>query len=139
MRVEVTRINDAFLMQAVNADGNTLLMDASVQAGGSNAGFRPTELLLAAAGGCSSIDIIEILKKQRQPLQSLKVIIEGEREKDVVPSFFRKIHLHYVLQGNLDKGKVQRAIELSTQKYCSVIKTLEHVAVITYSMEIVND
>jgi putative redox protein len=136
MKIEVRRVNDAFLMEAENADGNKLFMDASPAIGGVNGGFRPTELLLAAAGGCSSIDIIEILKKQKQPLQELKVTIEGEREKDVIPSLFRKIHLHYTLKGDLDKGKVERAISLSTQKYCSVIKTLEHVAKITHSYSI---
>jgi putative redox protein len=136
MKIEIKRINDAVLMEAVNEAGNKIMMDGSHDIGGVNGGFRPTQLLLAAAGGCSSIDVIEILKKQKQPLEDLKVTIEGEKERDVVPSLFRKIHLHFTLKGNLDKDKVERAINLSAEKYCSVIKTLEHVATVTHSYEI---
>lgn len=138
MKIEVKRINDAVLMEAVNETGNTIMMDGSHDIGGVNGGFRPTQLLLAAAGGCSSIDVIEILRKQKQPLEDLRVTIEGEKEKDVVPSLFRKIHLHFTLIGNLDKDKVERAVNLSAEKYCSVIKTLEHVATVTHSFSIEN-
>jgi putative redox protein len=138
MKVEIKRINDAVLFEAVNETGNTFHIDGSSDIGGVNGGFRPTQLLLAAAGSCSSIDVIEILKKQKQPLEDLKVTIEGEKEKGVVPSLFRKIHLHFTLKGNLDKEKVERAINLSAEKYCSVIKTLEHVATVTHSYSIEN-
>jgi putative redox protein len=138
MKVEIKRINDAVLFEAVNESGNKFTIDGSHDIGGVNGGFRPTQLLLVAAGSCSSIDVIEILKKQKQPLEDLKVTIEGEKEKGVVPSLFRKIHLHFTLKGNLDKDKVERAIKLSAEKYCSVIKTLEHVATVTHSYEIVD-
>jgi putative redox protein len=137
MKIELCRINDAVLMEAVNEDGNKIVIDGSPDIGGVNGGIRPTQLLLAAAGSCSSIDVIEILKKQRQPLEDLKVIVEGEKEKGVIPSLFRKVHLHFILKGNLDNEKVEKAIKLSTEKYCSVIKTLEHVAEVTSSFEIV--
>jgi putative redox protein len=136
MKIEIQRINNATLMEATNEDGAKLILDGSPDVGGVNGGLRPMQLLLAAAGGCSSIDIIEILKKQKQPLEDLHVSVEGDRDKDKVPSLFKKIHLHFTLKGNLEKEKVERAINLSMEKYCSVVKTLEKTAVVTSSYEI---
>ena len=136
MKIEIKRINSATLMEATNEDGAKLILDGSPDVGGVNGGLRPMQLLLAAAGGCSSIDIIEILKKQKQPLEDLHVTVEGERDKNEVPSLFKKIHLHFSLKGNLEKEKVERAINLSMEKYCSVVKTLEKTAVVTSSYEI---
>ena len=96
------------------------------------------QLLAAGAGGCSSIDVIGILKKQRQNLVDIEVVVNAEREPDSVPSLFTSIHIHYILTGNLDKNKVESAINLSLQKYCSVVKTLEKTATITSSYEIRN-
>lgn len=136
MKIEIQRINNATLMEATNEDGAKLIMDGSLDIGGVNGGLRPMQLLLAAAGGCSSIDVIEILKKQKQPLEDLHVSVEGGRDKNEVPSLFKKIHLHFTLKGNLEKEKVERAINLSIEKYCSVVKTLEKTAVVTHSYEI---
>ncbi len=136
MKIEIQRINNATLMEAVNEDGAKLIMDGSPDVGGVNGGLRPMQLLLAAAGGCSSIDVIEILKKQKQPLEDLHVSVEGGRDKNEIPSLFKKIHLHFTLKGNLDAEKVKRAVSLSMEKYCSVAKTLEKTAVITHSFEI---
>lgn len=97
------------------------------------------QLLLVAAASCSSIDIISILKKQKQPLKDIKITVQGEREKDKVPSLFTDIHIHYKLFGDLNEDKVKRAINLSIEKYCSVSKTLEVTAKITTSYEIIND
>ena len=94
------------------------------------------QLLLAAMGGCSSIDVINILKKQKQPLRDIKVTVTGEREKDAVPSLYTDVNAHFKLYGNLDKDKVAKAVSLSVEKYCSVAKTLETNAKITYSIEI---
>lgn len=95
------------------------------------------QMLLAAMGGCSAIDIINILKKQKQDLKDLKITVTGEREKDLIPSLFETVHAHYKFFGNLDKEKVEKAIKLSVEKYCSVSKTLEKTANITYSFEII--
>ena len=97
----------------------------------------PCKCCLAAMGGCSSIDVINILKKQKQPLRDFKVTITGEREKDVVPSLFTEVHAHFRLYGDLDAEKVQKAIVLGVEKYCSVAKTLEYKARITHSFEII--
>jgi putative redox protein len=123
-------------MEAVNEDGNSLLMDGSVAIGGSNKGMRPTQLLLSAVGGCSAIDIISILKKQKQVIESFEIIVDGEKENVLEYSLFRKIHMRYILKGTIDKEKAIRAAQLSIEKYCSVSKTLEPTAEITWSVHV---
>ena len=138
IRIELNRLNDAFHFSAQNENKNTVHLDASPDIGGTNQGMRPMQMLLAAMGGCSAIDIINILKKQRQNLKDLKITVTGEREKDVVPSLFQTVHAHYKFFGDLDKEKVEKAINLSVEKYCSVSKTLEKSGTkITYTFEIV--
>lgn len=132
-------MDDAYHLEARNEEGRTIETDGSPAIGGSNKGMRPMQLLMAAAGSCSSIDIISILKKQKQELKDLNVEITAEREKDKVPSLFTEIHLHYKLSGNLDENKVKRAVDLSVDKYCSVVKTLEKTAKVTWSFEIINN
>ena len=139
IKIELNRLNDGFHMEAANEQGNSIQMDASPEIGGTNQGMRPMQLLLAAMGGCSSIDLINILKKQKQPLKDLKVTVTGDREKDVVPSLYTEVHAHFILFGDLDKDKVQKAVSLSVEKYCSVAKTLEKTAKVTYSFEIINN
>ncbi|WP_027003210.1 OsmC family protein [Hugenholtzia roseola] len=139
MKIQIQRRNEAFLMEARNENGNTLLMDnAAAYATPNQAqGLSPMQLLLAAIGGCSTIDIISILEKQRQPLVDIQIEIEGARA-DTIPKVFEKINLHYTLFGNLDPEKVRKAIELSLEKYCSVSKMLEKTAEIAYSFSIKN-
>ncbi|MEO5975696.1 MAG: OsmC family protein [Chryseolinea sp.] len=137
MKIELNRLNDGFHMEARNEYGNSVQMDASAEIGGTDQGMRPMQLLLAALGGCSSIDIINILKKQKQPLKDIKVTITGEREKDVNPSLFVEAHVHFKFFGELDEDKVQKAVVLGVDKYCSVGKTLAYKAKITHSFEIV--
>ncbi len=136
VKIEINRLNDNFHMEAVNEQGAKVQMDASPDVGGENLGMRPMQMLLAAMGGCSSIDVINILKKQKQPLRDIKVTVTGEREKDVVPAVYTEVHAHFKLFGDLDKEKVARAVNLGVEKYCSVAKTLEANAKITYSIEI---
>jgi len=93
--------------------------------------------LLAAAGGCSAIDVVGILKKQRQNPDDLKIEVTGERLNVKEYSEFKSINIHFILKGDLDEKKVSRAIDLSLNKYCSVSKTLEKTAKITSSFEIV--
>ncbi|NJN27439.1 MAG: OsmC family protein [Cyclobacteriaceae bacterium] len=138
MKIKLKRLDDAYHLEASNEEGCTIETDGSPAIGGGNKGMRPMQLLLAAAGSCSSIDIISILKKQKQELKDLQVEVNGEREANVVPSLFTDVHLHYILSGALDDTKVKRAIELSVDKYCSVVKILEKTAKVTYSYEIIN-
>lgn len=137
MKITIQRLNDDVHMEAVNEDGVTVHMDGTPDIGGKNLGFRPMQMLLAAAGGCSSIDIIGILKKQRQKLDDFKVEVTGERVSLGDYTEFKTVHLHYILSGELDEKKVEKAIGLSLNKYCSVTKTLEKTAKISCSFEIV--
>jgi putative redox protein len=137
IKIEINRLNDGFHMEALNEQGNSVHIDASPDIGGENNGMRPMQLLLAAMGGCSSIDIINILKKQRQDLKDIKITVTGEREKDAVPSLYTEVHAHVKLFGNLDRDKAEKAVALSVEKYCSVAKTLEKTAKVTYSFEII--
>lgn len=136
MKVEIRRINDAFHLEATNELGNKVHIDASTDMGGSDLAFRPMQLMLAAIGGCSSIDVISILQKQRQEVTDYHVTIEAERQKDSVPALFTTVHLHFALKGNLEKEKVEKAINLSVDKYCSVVKIMEKTATITHSFSI---
>lgn len=135
--ITIQRLNDAVHMEAKNEDDVTIRMDGTPDIGGINGGFRPMQMLLAAAGGCSAIDVVGILKKQRQNPDDLKIEVTGDRIKVDDYSEFRSIHLHFILTGELDEKKVARAIDLSLTKYCSVSKTLEKTAKITSSFEIV--
>ncbi len=136
MKINLKRIDNDFNLEARNDEGNTLLMDGSKEIGGNEKGMRPMQLLLAALGGCSSIDIVSILRKQKQELDSLEIEINGERdvEENKEYSIFKTIEVHFILKGNVDKDKVERAVKLSMEKYCSVGKTLEPTATITYKV-----
>lgn len=138
IKIELNRLNDAFHFSASNDNGNTVHLDASPDIGGTNQGMRPMQMLLAAMGGCSAIDVINILRKQRQELKDLKITVTGEREKDAVPALYETVHAHFRFFGNLDPDKVEKAINLSIEKYCSVSRTLEKAgAKITHSFEII--
>jgi len=136
MKINIHRVNDAYHFEAKNESGAKLHLDASPDIGGENKGFRPTEALIASLGGCSGIDVLMILKKQKQQIDDFKVEIEAEREKDKTPSLFSTIHLKFILKGKIDKDKLERAIELSIEKYCTVAKIIEKTAKITSSYKI---
>lgn len=137
IKIELKRLNDAFHFEAANENGNKVHIDASPDIGGTNQGMRPMQMLLAAMGGCSAIDIVNILKKQKQTLTDIQVTVTGEREQGAVPSLFTEVHAHYKLFGALDRDKADKAVSLSVDKYCSVAKTLEKTARVTYSFEII--
>jgi putative redox protein len=137
MRIDINRLNDGFHLEAVNETGNTVHMDASPDIGGTGKGMRPMQLLLTALGACGTIDIINILKKQRQPLDDIKITVTGEREPGAVPAPFIAAHIHFRLFGKLDADKVQKAVSLSVEKYCSVAETIKKTTEITYSFEII--
>ena len=138
MKITINRLDDAYHLQAVNEDGCTVETDGALQIGGGNKGMRPMQLMLVSAGSCSSIDVITILKKQKQPLEDIRVEISAEREQNKVPALFTKIHIHFLLKGDLDEQKVKKAIALSMEKYCSAVKILEKTAEVTSGYEIIN-
>lgn len=111
-------------MEAVDEQGHKVLMDSSVENGGKNNGVRPMQMLLMGLGGCSAIDVVMILKKQRQEITDFRIEIEAEREKGKEPSLWEKAHIVFYISGNVDADKASRAVELSMNKYCSVAETL---------------
>jgi putative redox protein len=136
MKINLKRIDHDFNIEAVNEEGNSVLIDGSKEIGGHGKGLRPMQLLLAALGGCSTIDIIAILRKQKQELESIEIEVYGDREPVGIEgySLFKTIEVHFKLKGKVDKDKVERAVKLSMEKYCSVTKTLEPTAKITYKI-----
>ena len=100
-------------------------MDAGENIGGHNKGVRPMQMLIMGLGGCSAIDVVLILKKQRQVIENFEISIDAEREKDKEPALWENIEVHFKLKGQIDKEKAERAVQLSMEKYCSVSKTLE--------------
>ena len=122
--IQVNRVNGDFGFEAEDANGHLFRLDTSDETGGINFGFRPMQSLLAALGGCSGIDVVSILKKQRFTIEDFSMRIQGEREKGKEPSLWETIHIDFELRGNMDQDKAERACALSINKYCSVAETL---------------
>jgi putative redox protein len=119
-----------------SGSGHSIVMDASPDDGGRNLGVRPMETVLLGLGGCTAIDVMLILQKARQQVEDCSVEISAERAAEV-PKVFTKIHLHYRVKGrDLSAKHVERAINLSAEKYCSVTKMLEKTARITHDFEL---
>lgn len=138
MQVELVRIDDAFHFEAQGMSGVPVQIDAAEDIGGHNVGARPMELLLMGLGGCTAIDVLLIMKKQRQIVEDLQISVSGEREKvegtQMTP--FRKIYIHFKFKGNIQEDKAQKAIEMSMEKYCSATAQFSSSAEITHSFEI---
>ncbi len=118
--------------------GHTVLMDGAPEAGGENLGPRPMEMVLMGVGGCTTFDIVAILKKSRQDIKDCVVEVEAERAV-IDPKVFTTIHMHFTLTGkNLDKQKVERAINLSSEKYCSASIMLKNTVAITHDFKIID-
>ncbi|MCB0521701.1 MAG: OsmC family protein [Lewinellaceae bacterium] len=137
MQITLKRLNNDVLFQCTNEDGNTTLTEGSPDIGGTGQGIRPMQLLLMSLASCSGIDVVMILKKLRQPLEDIQVEVNGERDTENVPPVFKKIHLHFILQGDLNEEKVAKAIGLSVDKYCSVARMLEKTAAISWDFELI--
>ncbi len=118
---------------------HAILMDGAPEGGGRNLGPRPMELVLLGTGGCTAYDVIHILKKGRQLITDCVVEIEAERATED-PKVFTNIHFHFVVTGkSLKPEQVERAIELSAEKYCSASIMLGKTADITHDFEIVQE
>lgn len=123
-KIILERKEGDFGFVAMDEKGHLLQTDSSIQNGGGDAGFRPMQLLLAALGSCSAIDMVTILKKQKQVLSNLKIEIVGERETGVIPALWKSVSVSFYLDGNIDTEKAEKAAALSMEKYCSVAETL---------------
>ncbi len=122
--IQLSRVNGDFGFVATDQNGHSIKMDSSPESGGENFGVRPMQTLLMGLGGCSAIDVISILKKQRQEVVDYKMTISGEREAGKEPSLWKDITVEFHLYGDIDPDKASRAVDLSMNKYCSVAATL---------------
>lgn len=124
VHVEVLRVSNDFGFEGKDASGHTVKMDSSPESGGHNFGVRPMQMLLMGLGGCSGIDIVSILKKQKQHLDGFRILIEGERQPGKDPTLWKEVRIIFELKGLVDQEKAIRACSLSIEKYCSVAATL---------------
>ena len=124
MKITLQRKSDGSGTTAFDASGNPIDLYLPENAGGNATGIRPMQLLILGLAGCSAVDILLILKKQRQQVDDFRIEIEAEREADKEPALWQKAHLIFHFSGKVEATKAQRAIELSMDKYCSVAETL---------------
>ena len=128
---------DGLLMVGKSDSGHTITMDGPPESGGENLGVRPMEMLLLGVAGCTMIDVVTTLKKMRQDLSHLETKISAERATDH-PKVFTNIHIQFILKGqNLDEKKVDKAITLSAEKYCSASIMLGETATISHDFEVI--
>ncbi|MDQ2106128.1 OsmC family protein [Azospirillum isscasi] len=128
---------DGKMFVGESGSGHAVIMDGAPEAGGRNLGIRPMEMLLIGMGGCTCFDVVMILEKGRQAITDCVAEIEAERAA-TDPKVFTKIHVHFVVTGRgLDPAKVERAIALSAEKYCSASIMLGATAAITHDFAIV--
>jgi putative redox protein len=131
------RLVEGMTFLGESESGHAVVMDARPEFGGRNLGPSPMEMTLMGMGGCTSIDVVSILRKARQDVQGCEAEVNAEKASDY-PTVFTKIHVHFVVTGRgLSPKKVQNAIDLSAHKYCSVSIMLGKTAEITHDFEIV--
>lgn len=137
MQARVKWVEEVLFM-GQSGSGHTVMMDGPEEVGGRNLAARPMEMLLMGLGGCSTFDVVSILKKSRQSVTGCEVEIRSERA-DTEPKVFTKIDLHFIVTGeNLKESAVQRAVSLSAEKYCSASIMLERAGVaVSHSYSIV--
>lgn len=141
-KISISYDKTADTFSATDEHDNRIVFKADrehVASGMASAGksLSPMLGLLMAMGACSGIDVVMILKKQRQDIENLMIIVEGVRETDRTPALWESAHLHYVLSGRLDEVNVEKAVALSIDKYCSVAETLRRAGcAITYSISV---
>ena len=131
LSVRLDRIGTAAFEATAIDSGGTLVVDGSPEIGGEGRGMRPMELLLSALASCSAMDVVSILRQQREPLESLRIEIEGDR-KDATPAPFTAVRMVFVANAQVDAHKLERAVKLAVEKYCSVGATLDPSVAVTW-------
>ncbi|MCW8956620.1 MAG: OsmC family protein [Gammaproteobacteria bacterium] len=122
-----------------SGSGHSIVMDGAPDSGGRNLAARPMEMVLMGMGGCTAFDVVTILKKARQPIDDCIVELSAERAEDI-PKIFTKIHVHYIVKGRgLSEKQVEKAVNLTAEKYCSVSIMLAKSAEITHDFKIVEE
>jgi putative redox protein len=135
IRMTLRRVGTA-AFEAEAGSGGTALVDGSPEIGGEGRGMRPMEALLMAIGSCSAMDVVAILTKQKQPLEDLTIHIEGTRA-ETVPKRYVALTLVFEATGDVHPGKLERAVSLSMEKYCSVSQSLDPAIAVTYEARLV--
>ena len=138
MEVRVNWVEDVMFV-AESETGHSIVLDGAPESGGRNMGMRPMELMALSVGSCSSYDVVTILRKARQQITSCEARVTAQRA-DAIPAVFKSIHLRFRIVGkNLREKQVERAIELSAEKYCSASIMLKNAGVeVTHDFEIVS-
>ena len=136
MKARVKWVEDVLFL-GESGTGHTVVMDGPEEAGGHGTGMRPMELLLMGMAGCTAFDVIEILKKSQQDIRDCVIEANGERSEEA-PKVYTNIHIHYEITGkNVKANFVERAIKMSTEKYCSATIMLAKTATVTHDYEII--
>ncbi len=136
MKARIKWVQDVMFV-GESGSGHSVVMDGAADAGGRNLGVRPMEMLLLGLGGCSAFDVMSMLKRGREAVTDCVVTLEAERAT-TDPKVFTRINMHYLVTGRaLDRHKVERAVNLSAEKYCSASAMLSQTAQITHSIELV--
>ncbi|MBL1293473.1 MAG: OsmC family protein [Thiotrichales bacterium] len=137
MNCRIKWVEDAMFIGESDS-GHAVVIDGPPDGGGRNLGMRPMELLLLGMGSCSAYDVVQILKKSRQPVADCVAELSAERA-DTVPKVFTKIHIHFIVSGKgLAESSVKRAVELSADKYCSASIMLAKAAEVSHDFEIID-
>lgn len=132
--INLKRIS-GYKFEASNSLGKTAILDGPAKIGGSDDGLRPMEMLLIGLAGCSSFDVLHTLEKSRQEVKDLNVSVKGERA-DEIPAVYTHIKVHFTATGNVELKRLERAVALSMEKYCSVSAMLGKTAKIEFSSEV---
>jgi putative redox protein len=135
--IHLKRIDEDYLFETTDEAGKQMVMDIPSDQGGHGAGVRPMQALLSALGGCSGVDVVMILKKQKETIEQFEMVISGERAIGKEPALWETIDVLFKLKGSMSKEKAEKACALSMDKYCSVASDFKRAgAVINWSVEI---
>ncbi len=132
MKVSLKRVEKDYHFEAKGASGIPLNIDTTLD--GPSKGASPMELILMGIASCNAIDVVNILKKQKQEISSYKIEVEGDRKDLGTAKPFKSAHLKIYIEGNIEEKKALRAVKLSFEKYCSVSLTLGNQVEITHSV-----
>jgi putative redox protein len=139
-KIEIALTRHVYGFEATDEAGAAIRMDNGLAGGGQGFGVSPMQSMLMALGGCSGIDIVSILTKQRQAFTSLRMSIEGEREHGKQPALWKRAHVVFRVGGDVDPAKAEHAARLSIEKYCSVAETLRRAGCsITWEVHVTQD
>ncbi len=136
MDVIVRRIDDGYRFEGSSDRKISVLMDNSIDSGGKGEAPSPLQVLLITLGGCSGIDVVSILEKSRQQIDSMEIELHADREKKGFISPFKHVHAHFKFSGSIDEDKAIRAIRLSLEKYCTVSDMLKATVELTASLSL---